>query len=81
MLLEVEADQGMASDPSSLMDRVMVGIITACRMFYKCFHDVVIVIYLIHPPQVTIPPQMLRYLIISTLYYATPPLHTSSRPS
>ncbi|KAF8075978.1 armadillo-type protein [Lyophyllum atratum] len=31
MLLEVEADQGLASDSDSLMDRVMVGIVTACR--------------------------------------------------
>lgn len=33
MLLEVEADQDMAKDPGSLMDRVTVGIITACRMY------------------------------------------------
>ncbi|KAG5634358.1 hypothetical protein H0H81_002263 [Sphagnurus paluster] len=31
MLLEVEADQGMAADPDSLMDRVTVGIVTACN--------------------------------------------------
>ncbi|KAF5388249.1 hypothetical protein D9615_000027 [Tricholomella constricta] len=31
LLLEVEADQGMASDRDSLMDRVTVGIVTACR--------------------------------------------------
>ncbi|KAF8164817.1 armadillo-type protein [Crassisporium funariophilum] len=30
MLLEVEADQNMSNEPGSLMDRVMVGIITAC---------------------------------------------------
>lgn len=29
MLLEVEADQDMANDPGSLMDMVMVGIITS----------------------------------------------------
>ncbi|KAG6918212.1 hypothetical protein DXG01_015805 [Tephrocybe rancida] len=32
MLLDVEADCGMTSDPDSLMDRVMVGIISACGM-------------------------------------------------
>ncbi|RDB20532.1 Nucleolar protein 9 [Hypsizygus marmoreus] len=31
MLLEVEADHGMADEPGSLMDRVTVGIISACR--------------------------------------------------
>ncbi|KAF5320668.1 hypothetical protein D9619_001195 [Psilocybe cf. subviscida] len=31
MLLEVEADQNMSNMPGSLMDRVMVGVITACR--------------------------------------------------
>ncbi|KAF8816519.1 ARM repeat-containing protein [Phlegmacium glaucopus] len=31
MLLEVEADQNMHNEPGSLMDRVMVGMITACR--------------------------------------------------
>ncbi|KAG5645777.1 hypothetical protein DXG03_005314 [Asterophora parasitica] len=31
LLLEVEADQGMANDPDSLLDRVTVGIVTACR--------------------------------------------------
>ncbi|PPQ90881.1 hypothetical protein CVT25_007351, partial [Psilocybe cyanescens] len=31
MLLEVEADQDMADEPGSLMDRVMVGVITACK--------------------------------------------------
>ncbi|PPQ90877.1 hypothetical protein CVT25_007347 [Psilocybe cyanescens] len=31
MLLEVEADQDMANEPGSLMDRVMVGVITACK--------------------------------------------------
>ncbi|KAF9468782.1 armadillo-type protein [Collybia nuda] len=31
MLLEVEADQDMAKDHGSLMDKVTVGIITACR--------------------------------------------------
>ncbi|KAG6813198.1 hypothetical protein H0H92_013318 [Tricholoma furcatifolium] len=31
MLLEVEADCGMVEDPNSLMDRVMVGIISACK--------------------------------------------------
>ncbi|KAF8960207.1 hypothetical protein BDZ97DRAFT_1834525 [Flammula alnicola] len=30
MLLEVEADQDMSNQPGSLMDRVMVGVITAC---------------------------------------------------
>ena len=33
VLLEVEADQGMANEPGSLMDRVMVGLITSCREF------------------------------------------------
>uniref|UniRef100_A0A8H7Y237 Nucleolar protein 9 n=1 Tax=Psilocybe cubensis TaxID=181762 RepID=A0A8H7Y237_PSICU len=31
MLLEVEADQDLANQPGSLMDRVMVGVITACK--------------------------------------------------
>ncbi|KDR74394.1 hypothetical protein GALMADRAFT_250311 [Galerina marginata CBS 339.88] len=31
MLLEVEADQDMANEAGSLMDRVMVGVISACR--------------------------------------------------
>lgn len=31
MLLEVEADLGMSNEPGSLMDRVMVGVITTCR--------------------------------------------------
>ncbi|KAF9563347.1 ARM repeat-containing protein [Agrocybe pediades] len=31
MLLQVEADQDMANESGSLMDRVMVGIITACQ--------------------------------------------------
>ncbi|KAF8875333.1 armadillo-type protein [Gymnopilus junonius] len=31
MLLEVEADQDMSNEPGSLMDRVTVGLITACR--------------------------------------------------
>ncbi|EDR04892.1 uncharacterized protein LACBIDRAFT_303745 [Laccaria bicolor S238N-H82] len=31
VLLEVEADQGMANEPGSLMDRVMVGLITDCQ--------------------------------------------------
>lgn len=35
MLLQVEADQGMADEPGSLMDKVMVGIISACRKFLK----------------------------------------------
>jgi nucleolar protein 9 len=33
VLLEVEADQDMANEPGSLMDRVMVGLITSCREF------------------------------------------------
>ncbi|KIK07666.1 hypothetical protein K443DRAFT_673245 [Laccaria amethystina LaAM-08-1] len=31
VLLEVEADQDMANEPGSLMDRVMVGLITSCQ--------------------------------------------------
>ncbi|KAJ3505135.1 hypothetical protein NLJ89_g7571 [Agrocybe chaxingu] len=31
LLLEVEADQGMSSEPGSLMDRVTVGIVSSCR--------------------------------------------------
>ncbi|KAF9448476.1 hypothetical protein P691DRAFT_800795 [Macrolepiota fuliginosa MF-IS2] len=30
MMLEVEADQGLSNEPGSLMDRVTVGVITAC---------------------------------------------------
>ena len=36
MLLEVEADQDMSDESDSLMDRVTVGVITACRMFRSC---------------------------------------------
>lgn len=32
MLLEVEADQDMANESGSLMDRIMAGVITACSM-------------------------------------------------
>ncbi len=31
MLLEVEADLDMSNESDSLMDRVMVGVITTCR--------------------------------------------------
>lgn len=31
MLLEAEADQGSSGESDSLMDRVMVGTISACR--------------------------------------------------
>ncbi|CAA7270741.1 unnamed protein product [Cyclocybe aegerita] len=31
LLLEVEADQGMSSEPGSLMDRVTVGVVSSCR--------------------------------------------------
>lgn len=33
LLLELEADQDMYDDSGSLMDRVTMGIITACRTF------------------------------------------------
>ena len=35
MLLEVEADQNMSNESGSLMDRVLMGMITACSMFYS----------------------------------------------
>ena len=34
MLLEVEADQNMSSESGSLMDIVMMGMITTCSMFH-----------------------------------------------
>jgi nucleolar protein 9 len=35
MLLEVEADQGTSDAPGSLMDRVLVGMITSCSMYNR----------------------------------------------
>lgn len=35
MLLEAEADQNMFDESGSLMDRVMMGIITTCSMFHS----------------------------------------------
>jgi hypothetical protein len=35
MLLEVEADQNMSNESGSLMDRVMMGMITTCSMFHS----------------------------------------------
>jgi nucleolar protein 9 len=37
MLLEVEADQKMSNEPGSLMDIVMMGMITTCSMFHAQF--------------------------------------------
>lgn len=34
MLLEVEADQNMCDESGSLMDIVMMGMITTCSMFF-----------------------------------------------
>ena len=34
MLLEVEADQNMSNESGSLMDRVMMNMITTCSMFH-----------------------------------------------
>ena len=34
MLLEVEADQNMSNESGSLMDRVLMGMITVCGMFH-----------------------------------------------
>jgi hypothetical protein len=33
MLLEIEADQGLSDAPDSLMDRLLVGVITSYRTF------------------------------------------------
>ena len=37
MLLEVEADQNMSNKSGSLMDIVMMGMITTCSMFHSRF--------------------------------------------